>query len=461
MEQSIEDAIETLDSARQHKCELEGRKSQLQHAIFQVTNTADIAKKEVESYFLAMQEKIVNEIEKRQRCLIDEINTIEEEALNPLKDCQMLVDEGIEEASAVIDSGENMLNYDLESKTGLGQVKKFISLTRSLSLDSVPEVPRTVDVASISILFNPDCVSAIVRSIHSEGNVCSQSPVQILSLKDIPGGIIVDWRDLEDIAFDQTPVYRLQSYHGKLNISNKSMHSQGKSSFKDEYIGPCTSFVVRNLQSNSVYTFRVSRSPVNADNYIHKQWGPWSVCQEKMTVMPGFTWDFNDNEAYVLTENNKVATKKSSVGSAQYSVISSFMIGFPICLKVEKEGKFRGKNDCIALCAKRDVVATGLHTKEGALCLMSDGHVWVNGTCSKTKFASLARGMVVTFQLSKSENKLIESKKNKILVYRAVITVGELEAVFDWVPSKSETINSQSLAFAVFFQSPGWRVSVL
>ena len=466
MEHSIENAIETVDSARQHKCELEGRRNQLQASINQVAGSAAHARQEVEMYFSSMQQKIIAAIQERRKYLLSEITDIEVNALNPLKDCETLVEEGIEEASVVVKSGENLLNYDLESESGLTKVKKFITSTSNLSLDSVPEVPSTIEVPSISVSFSSEFVSSIIDAVHLEGKVCRQSPVQIVCLEAIPGGIVVSWLDVEDPDGKETVnnlhyVYKLQSYHGKLS-NDKDKFAQDNNMFKSEYVGSNLSHAVRNLVSNSIYTFRVSRCLCSEGDFTIKQWSPWSVYQEKMTVMPGFAWSVpKDNEHFVLSDKKKLAIKKSSVGSALYSEVSSFLVGYPVSFKVELEGKSRGKNDCFALCVKRDPEATVIHTKEGTLCVMVDGQVWINGVCSQTKFAKIVRGMFVTFHLTQTEEKSHDSKKSKAPVYRAIVTIGEHEAVFNWTPTKSGAFNTQYLAFALFFKSPGWKISIV
>ena len=463
MEMLIENAIETVDSARQHKCELEGRRNQLKADMYQVESSSACAKHDVEAYFSAMQQKLIAAIQARRKLLLDVISDIEQNALDPLKDCQVLVEDGIEEATAVVNSGENLLNIDLESESGLSKVKKFIASTSNLSLDSVPEVPLAIEVPSISVSFTNELVSSLIEAIQLDGQVCRQSPVQITNLEAIPGGIVVSWSDIDEKDDQESFLYKLQYFHGKINTNDcKVKYSIEKNGFKDEYIGPDLSYVVRNLVSNTIYTFRVSRCLYSEDEALGKQWSPWSVHQEKMTVMPGLTWAApKDDGAYTLTERNKAASKKNAFGTALYSEVSLFLVGYPISLKVELEGKTRNKNDCFALCTKHDSEATVIHTKDGTLCIMNDGHVWVNGTCSQTKFAKITRGTVITFHLTNCEDKPQEAKKCKVTVYRAAVTIGEHEAVFDWIPSKTGTFNPQNLALAVFLQASGWKVSII
>ena len=461
MDQAIGDAIEIVDSAREHKCELEGRRQQLLSSIDQITSTATRTKKEVNLYFSSLEQQIINVILSRKKIIIEEVSNIEVEALNPLKDCLVLIDEGIEESSFVIESGEKLLNHDFESNTDIKKVKTFIASTTNLSLDSVPEVPLPVEVPSISISFNPQLLSSLAAAINCEGKVCQQSPVQITSLDPIPGGLIASWSNIDEHTHktdDQKYIYKLQSYHGKLKSNEKSKTEQLELlNFKDEYLGSNFSCVVRNLLSNSIYTFRVCRCAYHPNDEA-QQWSPWSVYQEKMTTMPGYTWSQSkDNEAYLVLDKNKVATRKSSLGGALYSSVS-LLIGFPITFKIEMEGKSRGKNDCIVICTKRDPDATGFHTKDGTFCVMSNGHVWVNGTCTQTQFAKFSRGTILSFELT--EIFKISEAKSKVTTYQAMITMGDHEAVFNWNPSKG-FFNPQNLYFAIFFQSPGWRISIV
>lgn len=461
----VEDAIEIVDSAREHKWELEGRKKQLLMSIAQVSTSAVNTKEEVETYFDSLQEKVTNLILSRKALLLEEIHNIEIEALEPLNACLVLIDEGIEESSSVVESGERLLNHDFESKSELELVKKFIASTANLSLDSVPEVPLPVEVSSISITFNPQLFSSIAACVNLEGKVCQQSPVQITALDPVPGGIVVAWVNVHDNSDNSTKkkheyVYKLESYHGKIKINERSkIDLHDKNLFKTEYLGSNISSVVRNLTANSIYTFRVCRCSFDPSKEL-QQWSPWSVYQEKMTTMPAYTWlQSKDIESYSISEKCKVATRKSSLGGALYSAIS-LLVGFPITFKIEKEGKSRGKSDCIAICSKRDPDATGFHTKDGTVCVMSDGHVWVNGTCTQTKFSKFTRGTQLTLELTGMKKNSLEPK-GKPTTYQAIITMGEHEAVFNWNPAKTGSFKPQNLYIGIFFQSPGWRVLIV
>nr|CAB3233872.1 class I cytokine receptor like factor 3 [Phallusia mammillata] len=473
MEQNVQDAIETVDSAREHKCELEGRQNQLNAAISQVETTAEITRKEIQQYFAELQQKVTQEIQTRVKVLLEEVNQIEQNSIDPLRDCNVVIKESIDEASAVVTAGDNLLNQDIDSEACEKQLKKFVSMADSLPLDSLPEVPTVTEVPSISVIFDEGFVQTIQKAIRLEGTISKQSPVQIIDMQPRPGGIIVKWNDIDDDVISELKetghklLYKVQCCLGR--VSKTSIKGKrDMNTFREEYIGPETVCTVRNLSPNTVYTFRVCRCIFQESNgqVEAKQWSPWSIYQEKMTTMSGFRWaTLKDSDSFAITEKFKTASKKNGFGKVLYSDVSDNLIGFPVTLKIEAEGKTRNKTDCIALCTKRDPDATGLHTKEGTLCLMADGHVYVNGTLGSTKFSSFSRGIFVTFKLEKvdeGENQSVKSKMTKPTTFRVSVVVGEREAVFDWHPFKSLTpCSSHNLAVALMFSASGWKISFI
>uniref|UniRef100_H2YQ44 Fibronectin type-III domain-containing protein n=1 Tax=Ciona savignyi TaxID=51511 RepID=H2YQ44_CIOSA len=446
MHRCLQDAIETVDNARQHKCELEGRQKQLQYAIAQVKNTANLSRKEIQIFFNNMQETFTREIDLRKNELVNEVNITETEALGPLDECHTFMEEGINEAAAVVSVGENVLHCESESLTKGFEFENFIKMAESLSLDSVPEIPLITEVPSISFTFNEEFVSDISKSLKNCGEVSHYSPVQIVDLKPIPGGIVISWS--ENIEPD---------------ISSSMYSNQFKDSkiFKDCYVGPDLCYTLRFLQPNTIYTFRVCRCQYFRNSDTTKRWSPWSVFQEQMTTMVGFQWaPSSDSISYFLSDNQRAAIKKSNHVKILYTVESKHTIGYPVSFKFELEGKSLNKSDCLAICFKKDPDATCLHTKSGTFCVMADGHVWMNGSKSGTRFTQFSRGKSVTFEVSYVSHKN-QSNSDKSNSLRVSIIVGQHSAVFNWNPGKSMMqLNVNDLAFAMLFISPGWKVSI-
>jgi len=477
MEQSVQDAIETVDSARQHKCELEGRRSQLQAAISQVETTAEITRKEIQHYFADLQQKIIQDVQMRVKQLTDEVCNIEQQAVDPLKDCLLIIQESIDEAETVVSAGEDLLNQDVDDPSCDKHLKKFISMADSLPLDSLPEVPCMTEVPSISVVFDEGFTQALQSAIKLEGQVNRQSPVQITNLQPRPGAIKVSWGEVDEDAATEiretgsSLLYKLQSCLGKVSkLTVQERTSKKLTLFQDAYVGPLSEYTVRNLSPNTVYTFRVCRCVYHQDASAQvkvKRWSPWSVYQEKITTLPGIRWARpKDLESFALTEKNKTACKKGGHGKVVYSDVSSCLIGYSVTFKIEAEGRFKSKSDCIALCTKRDPDATAVHTKESTLAILANGYVFINGVKNETKFSGFSRNLCITFKLDDvtygESQGTAKTKTSKIATFRVSLTVGDKEAVFDWHPFKTiAPCYSQNLAFVLMLSSVGWKVTIL
>ncbi|XP_078482524.1 class I cytokine receptor like factor 3 [Ciona intestinalis] len=462
MYEGVQEAIETVDSARQHKCELESREKHLKTAVCQVRATAEYSRKEIENHFESMNKEIACKIDLRKKLLLHEVTLIENTALIPLNECQNFLQERISEAGALVSTGENILQCDYDNTSGKINFDSFISMAENLSLDSVPEVPLLSDVPSISFVFNEDFSSEICQALEHYGTVSKRSPVQISDLKPIPGGVVVTWSD-NNLGGNENShrIYKLQFCHGRVNLPLQ-LKNTNETNFKDSYVGPDLMYSVKNLCSNSIYTFRVCQCSVMVNSDTIKQCSPWSVCQEKMTTMDPFLWsNSSDSVSYTLSDKGRSAIKKNSLDKVLYSARSSHIIGYSINFKIDTEGKSYHTNDCLALTVRRDADACSLHMKSGTLCLMADGHVWVNGTKSATRFSRFCRGSVVAFDVGHIPSTEFGSIGNKIKQLRVSITVGEHCAVFDWHPVKSATqLHSQDFAFAMLFHTSGWKVSI-
>lgn len=479
MDEVVRNAIETIDSARQHKCELEGRLRQLESCLSQVSITSERSRKAVQSYFADMQKKITNVIKLKSKGLIDKINEIEKEALEPLKECKVILNDGILEATSVIKSGENLLHQDdVHSENNIKKLNKFKNMTDSLSLDSVPEVPSLTEVACVSFhLDNSNITDDICSSLKSDGEISKQAPVQITELEPRPGAMVVSWDEIDgDVSVDwadkgNTVLYKLQYCQGKINLMNDSSNVEF---FRDAYVGESLKHTVKKLLPNTVYTFRVGHCLVErGEKSSDPRWSPWSVYQDGITTMPGYEWTcFNESEAYSLQDRGRVALKKNNSSQILYSKLGGYVIGYPIAFRIENEGKSNSLGDGFALIAKLDQSSYSI-VRDGTLCVAADGRIFINGTESKTKFANFCRNMCVRFvaneiQLDRDLTEMKSGKRSKgksSVTLRVSITVMDKEVVFDWkIPSSAIVMNSSSkscLNFAATFKSPNWKFSVI
>nr|XP_039267635.1 cytokine receptor-like factor 3 [Styela clava] len=488
MNEVLQNAIETVDGARQHKCELEGRLGQLNDCISQVSITSEKAREDIKQHFAELQSKIVKEIQHKSKVLLDQINAIEKESLKPLEECKQILDDGIKETVSVIENGEKLLHSedDTANNANIKKLNKFTNSATGLSLESVPEVPSVTEVACLSFNYKEKNFSQeLCSAIKNHGEISKQAPVQITELEPLPGGMVVTWDEAGDdsevadwIENGNTVLYKLQFCHGKVSLLTKRSETEYSSHFfQDTYIGKNISHTVQKLSPNTVYTFRVSRCLIKGDtdsdlSETKNNWSPWSVYQGGITTLPGYEWaDVKDNEGYNVQDKFRVASKRSNTSQILYSKAGGYTVGYPILFRIENEGKSQSLGDGFALVAKIDPVSRSI-VKDGSLCVAADGRIFINGTESKTRFSNFCRNMKIRFQTQEIQTEIDsispgkKSKGKSSVTLRVTITVMDKEAVFNWriAPSSVLSTNSSNkycLGFAAAFKSQGWKFSVI
>ncbi|KAB0399907.1 hypothetical protein E2I00_005994 [Balaenoptera physalus] len=197
-------------------------------------------------------------LDERLVTLLQEVDTIEQETIKPLDDCQKLIEHGVNTAADLVQEGE------IAILGGVGeQNEKLWSFTKKAShiqLDSLPEVPLLVDVPCLSAQLDDSILNIVKDHIFKHGTVASRPPVQIEELIEKPGGIIVRWCKVDDDFTAQD--YRLQ------------FRKCTSSHFEDAYVGSETEFIVLHIDPNVDYQFRVC-----ARGDGRQEWSPWSVPQ--------------------------------------------------------------------------------------------------------------------------------------------------------------------------------------
>jgi len=467
----MKEAVETVDSARQHIYQLEEKRKLLKTAINQVECTAELSRKNVCRYFEDLKTKLCKACELQVENLIEEIDSIEQEALNPLLDCQALVQEGIDEAEIVANSGEQLIHNEVDSQQK--QLKKFTDMANSIALDSVPEVPALTEVVNISAQLDVDVPEMICKTIIEIGSIDSKPPLQIVNLEARPGGILVSWMQLDDEGtsiesdFEDSILYKLQSCVGTPTIHFKDGKADRETAnFKDEYIGEVNEYFVSNVSPNTIYTFRVCACKCKASNDGRRLWSPWSVYQTKMTTMAAHKWSITkeNNKYYSLSNRNRSIQKIFKNEVVAYTEPSKYLLSFPITLRIDSSGESLGKNDCFVVCCKRDLSATNLHLRDGTFCFHSDGSVWVNGKMSKTRFSNFHRSMQVCFLITQEGVSGQQGcrKPTNSTIYKVSISIANREAVFLWKPFASySSVSSFDFCLGVFFKYAGWKVTII
>ena len=118
-----------------------------------------------------------------------EVDTIEQEIIKPLDDCQKLIEHGVNTTDDMVQEGEIAIHGGIEEHND-----KLWNLTKTAShiqLDSLPEVPLLVDVPCLSAQLDDFILNIVKDHIFKHGTVDSRPPVQIEELIEKPGGIKV------------------------------------------------------------------------------------------------------------------------------------------------------------------------------------------------------------------------------------------------------------------------------
>ncbi|TKC38382.1 hypothetical protein EI555_013652, partial [Monodon monoceros] len=245
-------------------------------------------------------------LDERLVTLLQEVDTIEQETIKPLDDCQKLIEHGVNTAVDLVQEGE------IAILGGVGeQNEKLWSFTKKAShiqLDSLPEVPLLVDVPCLSAQLDDSILNIVKDHIFKHGTVASRPPVQIEELIEKPGGIIVRWCKVDDDFTAQD--YRLQ------------FRKCTSSHFEDVYVGSETEFIVLHIDPNVDYQFRVC-----ARGDGRQEWSPWSVPQIGHSTLVPHEWTAGF-EGYSLSSRRNIALRNDAESSGVlYSSAPTYFCG--------------------------------------------------------------------------------------------------------------------------------------
>lgn len=99
--------------------------------------------------------------------------------------------------------------------------------------------------------------------------------------------------------------------------------------FTDCYVGLETQFLVKELQPNQPYSFRVCCKFEGST-----EWSPWSLPYVTSTSIKPFSWA--DNEDFLLANQNKIATSVKDSPSLLISDGPQFAVGYSVEFTVSR-----------------------------------------------------------------------------------------------------------------------------
>ncbi|KAM4843905.1 cytokine receptor-like factor 3 isoform 2-T2 [Thomomys bottae] len=363
-----------------------------------------------------------------------QVDIIEQETIKPLDDCQKLIEHGVTTAEDLVREGEIAILGGIEEQNE--KLWNFAKKASHIQLDSLPEVPLLVDVPCLSAQLDDSVLNIVKDHIFKHGTVASRPPVQIEELIEKPGGIIVRWCKVDDDFTAQD--YRLQ--FRKCNTSNH---------FEDVYVGSETEFIVLHIDPNVDYQFRVC-----ARGDGRQEWSPWSVPQIGHSTLVPHEWTAGF-EGYSLSSRRNIALRNDCESSGVlYSSAPTYFCGQTLTFRVETVGQ-PDRRDSIGVCAEKQNGYDSLQ-RDRAVCISTNGAVFVNGKEMTNQLPAVTSGSTVTFDIEAVTLGTTNNNESGNFKLRVTISSSNREVVFDWLLDPS----CGSLYFGCSFFYPGWKVLV-
>uniref|UniRef100_UPI00398F544A cytokine receptor-like factor 3 n=1 Tax=Pristiophorus japonicus TaxID=55135 RepID=UPI00398F544A len=426
----LQEAKESIEAARNYKDELEQRLQGLNQARKQINGSSVETRDVLRRHFDVLKASLIKLLDERLVLLLQDVDKVEQESVKPLDDCQKLIEHGVHTAEELLREGEvAVLCGTAEEKLG-----NFTKKALQIQLDSLPEVPSLVEVPCLSAQLDECFLGFVKDRIFRHGAVAARPPVLIEELTERPGGILVRWcKDDDDFVAQE---YRLQF------CKNTICH------FEDVYIGPDTEFVVLHLDPNIGYTFRVC-----ARREGRMEWSPWSIPQTAHTTLTAHEW-ITGCEGFSLSSRRDMALRNDfPTCGVLYSKEPTYTSGQTLTFRMEAAGQ-PDKRDSIGVCVEPQNGCDSLQ-RDKAVCISSNGAVFVNGKEMTNQLPCVSAGSSVTFDM---EVVSLGSVFNDAASFklRVIISSGNREVVFDWLLDHP----CDALYFGCSFAYPGWKVLV-
>ncbi|XP_015676750.1 cytokine receptor-like factor 3 [Protobothrops mucrosquamatus] len=428
----LQEAHESIEAARTYCRELQQRLKGLHLARQQIKNSAAHTREVLEQHFSDLKGTLKKLLDERLASLLQEVDSIEQESIKPLDECQKLIEQGVGTANELLQEGESAIGGITRDNSD--KLCSFTKKALHIQLDSLPEVPPLVDVASLSAQWDDSFFTIMKSYIFSHGTVASRPPIQIEELIEKPGGILVRWCKVDEDFIPQD--YRLQ-YR-----KSTTCH------FEDAYIGSDTEFTVLHIDPNIDYQFKVC-----ARGDGRQEWSPWSVSQTGRSTLVPHEWT-PGTEGYSLSSRRNIALRNDSqAGGVLYSKAPTYHCGQTLTFRIETVGQ-PDRKDSIGVCVEQLNGYDSLQ-RDKAVCISTNGAVFVNGKEMTNQLPAVTSGSAVTFDMETVNLGPCNNNGGNFKL-RVTISSNNREVVFDWVLDQC----CGSLYFGCSFSYPGWKVLV-
>lgn len=436
--------IDVLDAAHGQKAQLTELLNPLKEAKDQIIFSKEESCQNLTEYFSKVKDNVISALNKRLATLLSQVESHASEALEPLRQCEDVINNSLAAATRVMVEGKALLSNNPESNIeGLVRFKDNPDIK---TLGSIPEVPCLPDVPYISIELSSELETKLAEYIDMEGRVIERAPVQITDIVEKPGALTVKWSEVDDEV--EAGDFCLEFSTGNIKFDNKA------ATFHNVYKGAGTSYTIRHLRTNMPYSFRVRCRCENTH-----RWSAWSVPRVAMTTIPHYEWSTCEPE-YDTSNENKTATRTNEgLTRVLYSSTNSYIAGGSILFRVLDAGE-GSTLDGVGIAVDNEDTTT--LQRENAVFLTSRGTIFVNGQEMKNRLPDLNKGSKLNI-----ETEVLSSGK-----IRVSLEVQDKAVTFDWKVNKNFDIgqlagmglgqgpSGQPLYFGLIFSHEHWKVGV-
>ncbi|KAK2185150.1 hypothetical protein NP493_245g02024 [Ridgeia piscesae] len=441
----IQDVIETIDLAKTHKIILSQLEEKLQDAHLQVQQSSELAQKKLQETFAGLKKSINETLDTRLQLLEAQIDQLTSDARSPLVKAEDVLKDHNKTASDLLDEGLKLLMSDDHAAIS-DKMKQFKARSQEVTIDGLPEVPALCDVSYITVELPPDIDQQVTSLADNFGRIMSRSPVQVTSIREQPGGLVVTWAEVDE---DQPTSFS----EFKLEYCSGVSGSQGnqKLEFIKAYQGPHLGYTLRHLKPFTYYSMRVCGRVEETT-----PWCVWSVPAVAMTRLQPYEWR-DGVDGYCISNENKMATCCKDVEKplGLYSTGQLYTCGHSVAFRIVDVGQACASDGIALTVSERESEPLN---RPGSVFVSVSGTVYMDGVEKLTRLPPLTRGTMLTFDTES----LLPGK------IRVSIDVAGKIVTFDWViedassniNSMQQTDNDIELFFVMAFSYRGWKVGV-
>ncbi|XP_047739285.1 cytokine receptor-like factor 3 isoform X2 [Hyalella azteca] len=468
-----EDLQDSISHLQRHNDELLDLLKSLLLAENQVTESLTTSRKQVKESCSKLRQLLLEVVSTREQELLAKLEQVEEEALSPLLDCKKLLSESLRSSQELLEHGQVLSSeagrsYEpgkhSSSNTHVMITKESISKFQKQAAlrNCLPSVPDLHGVVSVSVTFTASIPALLTSLLQQYGEVRWLGPVQITSVFEKPGALMVHWEEISSEVDDDEGDEEQREFVLQCSGADEELEF---AHYRTVYTGPDDSFLLQQLCTGAKYWLRVAHlidnlartckvcgagpaKPVerSTTTEVCADVCAWSLPRQSSTSLPHYRW--GDSEDWRVADDGRLATKVNSSASVLCSAAAQVMPGYSISLQIVSGNE--GCCDEGMAISWQALASPDALTAPGTIFLSATGSVIVDGDSRSMKLPCLSQGSVVTVIVEPT------SCSSRLRVHTET---GGKRVTYDWpVPEKFAA--DPRLYFCACFSGPAWAVRV-